>query len=1249
MVRDTTGSTQDDVYSTLLDPASIKIDNRKLVDFIEQTKNYALIKPFINSDNVEDGNWYQFFENNPLFIASEFIKWPVEEWYSSLQKSIVSLKNEQNTSASKKIQQACFDQIQAMLKFINECLLKLSHAHTFNLNEQLRSEFKLSVNRTFGGVFVDFYSLEQPLKATNAIKWSSYWPKIDDKVRASASSEEDYQKLKRLAIQLKEAYKFLVKRIEALLPVLLKETGEHNPQVGLLLAFFRTNAFLQDHLNDFTKRHLLTFYKDFLQQKPKEAVADHTYVIMPLAGHVDQALVSKGERLIAGSYDDGNEIIFALNSSYGLNTASISHIRQLYVARNKAVGVSDTLGFISGIYRKEYQTTPSGYLKEQNLSSNVDVPLFGEDQLMLSTTNRIMHNASIGFAISSTVLFLKEGKRVISIIFDLDKLSMTSLINYIEEVSTTREMSADAALQLILGSIFEISYTGISSWQKFSRYGIGLEGKWADARLRIDLELAIQDEAFVGFDSDIHEGSFDTNEPILSFLLKANDTLFGYSFVKDLAIDSYEIVVDVEGIKSLKLFNTYGALDQTALFNPFGTPARIGSYFMVGYEELTTKMLTDISVGIEWFNLPRNKGGFESYYEAYNAELANDSFMVEVSMLSDYSFKPSSNQQQIPLFEYDKHSKRLVDKTNFNELKIGLLSPRPTFKLDEDLQPNAEAGILKFTLVSPEIGFGDDVYPSLLTKVLTHNAKEKNVEKHLKEPKEPISPVAKSISLAYSARTKVALNETQLSMNDLNACGSFYHLHPFKTTSTFQKGIVSTQSMVPEYDARGYLYFALTGTFKSGQLNVLVNLDESKIRDVNASAKRSVSWQYLLDNRWLDFKDAEILSDGTNALSNSGVIRLTIPKPYQDQAVKKENVLNEADDANYSWLRVITKQPSTMFPNVTYIKTNATSAKWVQDEENRIWPGNLPENSVERFEADKSEIGELNQPFASFGGQAEENEIRFYQRVANRIHHRNRLFRPKDFEHFLLDNYPGLFQVKCLVNSDNTLDGASGIINIIVVPSLKQHSLFYLPYLGEKERIEIEQKLATKISKHIKVKLLNPFYERVRVVASVVFTEGMDKGQGIELLNKAILGYLCPWFDIKQQAMNFKPQLDMDLFQDYLESLSFVVFVSKFSLLLIKDDGEIREITDTAKGTVILKGAKEWSVFIPDKVHDITVIEETDYENPESLHLSKMEIGDDFVLSEPQSDRQVDTELPTNTTNSTYRITFIPNSDHGTV
>jgi hypothetical protein len=1249
MAYDSIGSTQNDVYSSLLDPATIKIDNRQLVDFIEQARQLALTKAFTNSDNEIEGNWYQFFENNPLFIAAEFIKWPIDEWYYTLERQIISLRNAGIANVNKKIQDQCLEDLKNLLSFINDCLLKLSHAHTFNLNEKLRSEFKLSVSRSFGKVFQEYHTFEGPLKTDSTIKWSTYWPQIANNLYQSVQAEEDYQKLKRLAIQLKEAFKFLVSRVETMLPYLLKQTGEHNPQVGLLLAFFRTNEFLQDHLNAFTKRHLKTFYEVLLQQEPKNAVPDQAYIIMPLSGHVDQAVISKGEKLIAGSYDDGNEVLFELSASFGLNTANINHIRQLYIARNKAVGVSNSLGFVSGVYQKEYQSTDAGYLVEKNVSSAVDVPLFGEDQLMLSLSNRIMKNASIGFAISSPVLFMKEGKRSISVTFDLDTLSMTSLINYIEEVSISREMSADAALQLMLGSIFQISYTGSTGWQSFNRYGIGLDGKWADARLRIDLALDLQAESITGFDQDIHGGSFQTDEPILKFHLKADDTLFGYSFVKDLAIDSYTIDVKVEGIRSLKLFNTYGSLDQDSLFNPFGTPAKMGSYFMVGYEELATKSLTNLAISLGWFNLPRNKDGFKSYYEAYNENIDNNSFVVEVSMLSDYNFKPAKQKQQIPLFTLDEQSKRLAEQTHFSNLNLGLLSPNPSYKIEEDLQPNAEAGIIKFTLISPEMAFGDKIYPSLLTKALTHNAQEKNLSKHLKEPNEAISPVAKSVRLAYSARTKVALNETELSMNDLKACGNFYHIHPFETISTFNKGIVATQAMLPKYDERGYLFVALSGTFKSGQLNVLVNLDESKVRDINSNTKRAVKWQYLLDNRWLDFKDAEVLSDGTNAMSNTGIIRFIIPKSYQEQAIRKESLDSQNEDERYSWLRVISNQSSSLFPNVNYLNCNATTAQWVKDEPFRIWPGNLAEDSIERFKDDRTEIGELKQPFPSFGGQAEENELRFYQRVANRIHHKNRLFRPKDIEHFLLDNYPYLFQVKCLVASEKSLTTEVGVIHIIAVPRLKQNTFFYLPYLGEKERIDIEQKLNTKISRHIKAVLINPFYERVRVVANMVFQEGLDKGEGIELLNQAILGYLCPWFDKDQGPMNFKPKIDKDLFQDYIESLPFVVFVSKFSLLLIKDDAEIRQIIDTAKGSVLLKGAKDWSVFIPDTIHDITVIEDTDYENPESLHLSKMEIGDDFVLSNTDAEKQAETHLSNKTNKNRYRITFIPNSDHGTV
>jgi hypothetical protein len=1256
MQRFDRGSTQHDLYSTALNPTSIKIDNRSLVDFIEQTRQNALSTDFVNQKNEVSGNWYQFFETNPLFIATEFIKWPIDAWYSEYEKKVVHLKNIDTTKNETSGKKACLESLLAVFAFVDQCLKKMSDAHTFDINKPLRNEFKLAINRSVGQSFTYFnqlYSLY--INSDQTIKWSNYWPNLikDEKDKAAPTGKQfadEYQLLKNVGIQIKEAFKFLAIRIEALLPELLGKTGEHSPQVGLLLSFFRSNVFLQDKLNEFTKRHLDTFYRDLLDQKPKPAVADFTYAILPLPSHVEQALVTKNEKLVAGTYENGTEITYQLTAQYGLNTAQIAKIRQLYVARNKAVGVSDSLGFVSGMYKADYNVTEAGFLTEINQSSLIEVPLFGEDQLMLSASNRIMQFAKLGFSISSPTFFLKEGQRDVSVIFELDKLSMTSLINYIEEVSTTREMSADAAMQLILGSIFEINYTGVSGWQKVERYAIGLEGKWADAKLRIDFSLGISAEPFLAYDNEVHgKGYAVKNEPILSFHLKADDTLYGYSFIRDLAIDSYTIEVQVKGIRSLKLFNNYGALDQDSLFNPFGTPSKVGSYLLVGYEELATKTLTDLSIDISWFNLPRLIGGFKKYYEGYNADIDNSSFEVEVSMLSNYEYKPSKQKQLLPLFEIDPDTEKLVTKTTFDGLNLDILSAVPTYKMAEDLQPNAEAGFLKFELVNPEIGFGEEQYPSLLTKALMHNAQEKKVEKHIVEPKEPISPQANAIKLSYKARTKVSLNEMELSMNEQAACGSFYHLTPFSIKPTFENGIVTTQAMVPKYLERGFLYLAFTGSFKSGELNILLELDESKIRDVNSYAKRKVVWQYLLDGRWVNFKDAEILSDHTNSLSNSGIIRFIIPKSLQDQANRKESAENLIEDDKYTWIRVVTDQSAWMFPNLAYIKSNAVSVEWVQTNESTTWPGTLKPNSIERFKNERSDIGEVSQPFASFGGQKEEHELAFYQRVANRIHHKNRLFRPQDIEHYLLDHYPSLYQVKCLQPEALVGTTFANSMAIIAVPRIKENAFFYLPYLGERQRIEIEKKLASKISPHIKASLINPFYERVRIVANMVFEEGLDKGQAIEMLNHAIRTYLCPWFNEPQQAMEFKSALDKDLFQDYIESLPYVTFVSKFSILLIKDDGDRRDIIDSAKGNALLKGSKAWSVFIPDYVHDITVVEETDYENPQSLNLSRMEIGDDFVLGDANAGSGKASRLASRENKLGFRITISTDTENGTI
>ena len=82
--------------------------------------------------------------------------------------------------------------------------------------------------------------------------------------------------------------------------------------------------------------------------------------------------------------------------------------------------------------------------------------------------------------------------------------------------------------------------------------------------------------------------------------------LYAYSFLEKQIIENVLIQVKVKGLTTLALENENGPLDATTPFQPFGPIPAKGSYLLLGNKELFQKELEQMTLSIEWFNLPRS-------------------------------------------------------------------------------------------------------------------------------------------------------------------------------------------------------------------------------------------------------------------------------------------------------------------------------------------------------------------------------------------------------------------------------------------------------------------------------------------------------------------------------------------------------------------------------------------------------------------------------------------------------------------
>ncbi len=196
------------------------------------------------------------------------------------------------------------------------------------------------------------------------------------------------------------------------------------PHYALFLAFLQLFKIAQNDLNQITRKHLDFYYREVLKLEQRKAVADQVFIIFKLAKHVNQHLIEKGTRLMAGKDDSGKELIYEIDRDIVINTA--------FVEKIKAVFKDDK----SRIYASPIANSADGMGAEIK-SKEMSWRTFGKPEGEWPEKDRTQ--TEIGFAFASPILFLAEGDREITITLALKDVETTPGLTEVLKILNLRE------------------------------------------------------------------------------------------------------------------------------------------------------------------------------------------------------------------------------------------------------------------------------------------------------------------------------------------------------------------------------------------------------------------------------------------------------------------------------------------------------------------------------------------------------------------------------------------------------------------------------------------------------------------------------------------------------------------------------------------------------------------------------------------------------------------------------------------
>lgn len=618
-----------------------------------------------------------------------------------------------------------------------------------------------------------------------------------------------------------DAKQFIDKLSSSPLTSLPGQLSNCPPHLSLLLTFLKLYGHVQTQANELTSAHLNFFYTKVLGEKKKKSLPEKVYVFFELARNIDHYVLPRGEKLLAGKDDKGDNITFTTDHPVFISHAKIKQLR--------AIQHSDASN--SSIYAFPIADSADG------LGSPVDE---GQGWFPFGDLSRTQKGAEIGFGFTSPMLLLKEGKRVINITFLLEN-----------------NKTKFAATALTAGAM-EVHLSSAKGWTTKNITELNIDKK----KVGISIELAETDPPIVHYDQMLHGHPIQNPVgPMLKLILKDGYTFSQYVFLQSLRFSSITVNTKVEGANLSVVKNDYGELDANRSFHPFGYNPVRGSNFYAALEETFHKKLESLKLAIKWKGLPEN---FKIYYEGYIGQTnslvrSDDDFKVKAAIRFQKKWHDIPNETD-PNGEYSLFG----DSISLNIEKIGNI---------HDVASNDDDGLIRLTLTSPGYAFGHALYPAVYAKAIIGQLQNKDAP----IPNEPYTPVIEFIATSYAA-TEV-FNTSQ----DSNAPFQYFHIKPFGIEQVFnakeKKTFPQQHPLVSgEFHQAGNLFIGLQNISPPQQLSLFFEIREATLNDKPAPA-----FAYLSDIGWKTLSGNQILTDTTAGLQQTGFVVFNLPNDLSAQ------------------------------------------------------------------------------------------------------------------------------------------------------------------------------------------------------------------------------------------------------------------------------------------------------------------------------------------------------------------------------
>ena len=968
----------------------------------------------------------------------------------------------------------------------------------------------------------------------------------------------------------------------------------HNPHITLLFSFIKLCKKMNLKFIEFPHRFLEYYLKEILMFKNKKEIKDKALIVCFFNGNKNKILLNKNTKISGGKDLDNNDIIFETVNDTIIGKTKILTIRT--ISESIKISENNNNNSVSDFRISEY-------LMDEVYKKNQFLYLFSKDKkfdktFLYSNKNRL------GYSIVSSLFKISSGNRNICIEFFLNQISVNYLNKVLRNIELENESELDYYCKILKNSVI-LKYSSDEKMEVIPEENINV--KWNRNNNSLVFELNISQKMpkiSEPLNYNIDEKCYKI--PVIEIL--ANNKMNLWSFLIFLNLQFYKIDIDVnvKECNDLILQNDINIIESNLPFQIFGPLPELGANIYIGNSEVFNKDLKSLKLNIEWENLPYY--GFQKYYKNYEMNTKTSDFIVSISFLNNNKWEPidEKNKQKNELFEYyiDESDNEILKNTTKIDINISKLKLNLVKNIDSNikyLSANTISGFLRLKLISPDYGFGHKLYYKITSQSILIKKNKVLKEFFENQLNDPFIPIVKNLSLDYTY-DKSFIN------NDINGNNfTIYKVSPFgyinadfvdDSKINSENNCFCGENTSDKYIDYSRICIELSDITLS-TVTLFFYIDESNIFEKKVL---NYSIGYINNNEFIQFSNNDILTNETDGFTKSGLLKLKLKVLNNIN----ENTYLQSNNKNTLWIEIRFFEDKKNIPTILNIYPNPIYVKRVSNN-NSVF---LEEMSLNKILNDEYSQISIFQPFQSFNGKKAENDTDLYQRISTRLLGKDRCITVSDYKNFILENFQEISDViEVKDNFESTKRPGNVNLMVVVNKNIVQQNSKDFANASSILLSNIKNKLKKKCSVFANVNIINPYYEKIKVIVRIKFNDNCDKDIYTKILNNAICNYISPWMFNKDIKISIVKSISVFNLIKFIKSQKYVKTILDLHIL----KNENNSIKYTKKYNEVVYQTYSNSILYSAREHIINVDEKMDKLNND-INIENSIIEENFIV-----------------------------------